>query len=237
MKPTILIVVLSVLVSGCAVVTDGGPKPDSDYIVKAGDTIYAIAHRFGVSPALVASANGIEDPKSLQIGTVLRIPSPGENTAPVPSELATERAPRASLKTTSLAALRSKYPQMTWPVEQARLTSRFGYRALRFHEGLDLSAAEGTPIRAALKGIVVYSGNKIRGYGNTVVLRHGEILTVYGHNAENLVEVGDAVAQGETIATVGRTGRASGPHCHFEVRVRNDQGRYVAVDPAPFFTE
>jgi murein DD-endopeptidase MepM/ murein hydrolase activator NlpD len=124
---------------------------------------------------------------------------------------------------------------MVWPLERAHLTSKFGRRLLRFHEGIDLSAPEGTPIRAALSGVVVYSGKGIRGYGNTIVVRSGDILTVYAHNKKNLVEVGDEVSQGEEIGTVGRTGRASGPHCHFEVRVKNEKDRFVAVDPLPFF--
>lgn len=235
MKPKLLLVLVSLLVGGCALATRGWRETPPQYTVKAGDTVYEIATRFGVAPDAVVAANQIHDPKSLQIGTVLQIPLDRPAGAPLPSELATERAPRASLRAVSIPALSDTAPRLVWPVEKAHLTSHFGYRILRFHEGIDLSAPQGTPIRAALDGVVVYSGNGIKGYGNTVVLRHDAFLTVYAHNAQNTVDVGDEVAAGETIATVGQTGRASGPHCHFEVRVKNDRGRYVAVDPEPFF--
>lgn len=235
MKPKFVFVFVCAVVGGCSLLTPSWEDRPTEYTVKAGDTVFDIATRFRVSPDSIVATNSIADPKTLQIGTVLRIPVESGAGAPFPSELATERAPRASLKAASLSSLRATYPKMTWPVEGATLTSRFGYRLFRFHEGIDLSAPEGTPIRAALAGVVVYNGDGIKGYGNTVVVRHGDLLTVYGHNAENLVDVGDEVSQGETIATVGQTGRASGPHSHFEVRAKNDRGRFVAVDPEPFF--
>jgi murein DD-endopeptidase MepM/ murein hydrolase activator NlpD len=73
------------------------------------------------------------------------------------------------------------------------------------------------------------------GYGNMVVIRGENFMTAYAHNRRNTVSVGDSVRQGQKIAEVGMTGRASGPHLHFETRVQNSEGKYVAVDPFLFF--
>jgi murein DD-endopeptidase MepM/ murein hydrolase activator NlpD len=99
---------------------------------------------------------------------------------------------------------------------------RFGSSAGRRHDGLDISAPEGTPIAATDSGKVLYSGNEIQGYGNIVIIKHGPIFSsVYAHNAVNLVNEGDRVQKGQVIARVGRTGRATGPYLHFEIRNHN----------------
>jgi hypothetical protein len=72
-------------------------------------------------------------------------------------------------------------------------------------------------------------------YGKIVVLKGEGLITVYGHNNRNIVSVGDLVEKGERIANVGETGKASGQHLHFETRVQDEAGRYVAVDPYIFF--
>ncbi|MCX6999633.1 MAG: M23 family metallopeptidase [Candidatus Sumerlaeota bacterium] len=87
------------------------------------------------------------------------------------------------------------------------------------HKGLDISAPKGTLIKAAKDGKVIYSGDGIPGYGNLVILEHKDGLsTVYAHNSENLVRVGEWVSQGSVIAKVGSTGRATTNHLHFEMR-------------------
>src|SRR5207249_3005869 len=89
---------------------------------------------------------------------------------------------------------------------------------LRIGQRLDIKAEPGTPVKAAAPGVVVMSGVEPR-YGRVVKIAHdGGFLTVYAHNDANLVEAGDRVAAGETIATVGRTGRATTDHLHFEIR-------------------
>jgi murein DD-endopeptidase MepM/ murein hydrolase activator NlpD len=120
------------------------------------------------------------------------------------------------------------------PVEGQR-TSGFGVRMHpmdheeRLHGGMDIAVAAGTPIRAAAAGQVVFSGTQA-GYGNVVVIQHAEgYSTLYAHNAENLVSVGTVVSQGQPVATVGSTGRSTGPHLHFEVRKDGKQ-----LDPALF---
>jgi murein DD-endopeptidase MepM/ murein hydrolase activator NlpD len=106
----------------------------------------------------------------------------------------------------------------------ARIISGYGMRFhpilhySRLHAGVDFAAGTGTPIAASGNGVVVFSG-VMRGYGNVVVVDHGGgISTLYGHCSARLVREGETVAKGQTIARVGSTGLATGPHLHFEVR-------------------
>ena len=115
---------------------------------------------------------------------------------------------------------------MLWPVE-GTLSSPFGRREGRAHDGIDLAVAEDTPVRAACDGVVAYAGNGLRGYGNVVIVRHaGGLATLYAHNHELEVRVGDVVARGQIIARSGQTGHVTAPHVHFEVRLGS-----IARDP------
>jgi len=112
------------------------------------------------------------------------------------------------------------------------VTSEFGTRNGKPHKGIDIESQIGTPILAALKGRVAYVGTQ-RGYGNVIILEHDNyIMTVYAHNETNLVREGDEVAAGQPIATVGDTGTATGPHLHFEYRLKG-----VALDPRELFPD
>lgn len=112
-----------------------------------------------------------------------------------------------------------------WPVN-ASITSPFGWRWGRMHEGLDLGASYGSPIAAAAAGTVIYAGWE-GGYGNLTVIDHGGgLATAYGHQSRIAVSVGQQVDQGQIIGYVGSTGHSTGPHLHFEVRVNGQ-----AVDP------
>lgn len=106
-----------------------------------------------------------------------------------------------------------------WPLHFVQVTSPFGPRGREFHEGLDLRAAPGTPVFAAQRGVVLYAGENIRGYGKMVVIRHvGKVSTIYAHNSKILVQPGEQVKQGQVIAMSGKTGHTHGPHLHFEIR-------------------
>ena len=106
----------------------------------------------------------------------------------------------------------------TWPTS-GPVTSGFGYRWGRMHEGIDIGAPEGTPIYAASAGTVSFAG-VMGGYGNMVLVDHGGgIVTAYAHQSSIHVGPGTSVAAGQQIGAVGSTGASTGPHLHFEVRV------------------
>jgi len=105
-----------------------------------------------------------------------------------------------------------------WPVHGV-VTSKFGPRGSRMHDGIDIGAKIGTSVTAAAAGEVVYSDHRLTGYGNLIIIRHSsDLFTAYAHNQRNIVHRGDRVHSGQVIAKVGKTGRATGPHLHFEVR-------------------
>ena len=114
----------------------------------------------------------------------------------------------------------------SWPVE-APLSSPFGRRDGKLHEGIDLAVPEGTPVHAACDGVVAYAGAKLRGYGNLVILKHNTTyLTAYAHNQTLLVKDDQQVKRGQKIAEMGSTD-ADGVQLHFEIR---RQGK--PIDPA-----
>lgn len=115
-----------------------------------------------------------------------------------------------------------------WPTSGS-ITSRYGYRNIfggsSFHGGIDIANSYGTDIVAADGGIVVYAGWNSGGYGNLVQIDHQNgYVTYYGHNSSILVSVGDKVYKGQHIAEMGSTGRSTGNHCHFEVRINGERG-------------
>lgn len=121
------------------------------------------------------------------------------------------------------------------PINSGWLSSHYGWRNDPFtgkkdyHKGVDLAGKEGAEVVAVASGVITWSGARF-GYGNLVEVTHGGgYVTRYGHNKENLVEVGDTVKKGQIIARMGNTGRSTGPHVHFEVLV---DGR--PVDPAKY---
>ena len=136
---------------------------------------------------------------------------------------------RLSQQKTLLASIPSLTPVDGW------ITSGFGQRSSPFtgepaiHHGLDVAAPSGTPIYAPADGVVVFAGVR-SGFGNFVMIAHGYgVVTGYGHNAQNLVSPGQVVHRGDQIATVGQSGRSTGPHLHYEVSVNGRK-----IDPKKF---
>jgi murein DD-endopeptidase MepM/ murein hydrolase activator NlpD len=198
--------------------------------VKKGQTLYAIAKAYGVSVKELQQINGIRDPSDMDVGHHLWIPdaqqlvyvaptverAPGAAKSPVPrkKKSITKKKTATAKRKTATAKRR-----LMWPVKGGVLTSRFGTRNGKNHHGIDIGARRGTPIRAANEGKVEFSGWGPTGYGLMIIIKHpGNLTTVYAHNSRNLVKKGHKVKRGQMIARVGKTGRASGPHVHFEVR-------------------
>lgn len=136
---------------------------------------------------------------------------------------------RLSQQKTLLASIPSMAPVDGW------ITSSFGSRSSPFtgeptiHKGLDVAAPVGTPIYAPADGVVIFSGKR-NGFGNFVMIAHGYgIVSGYGHNAQNLVSPGQVIRRGDQIATVGQSGRSTGPHLHYEVAINGK-----VIDPKKF---
>ena len=227
-------ILLAALASACAhkAVRKSVPSPSSPGVlhhVHAGETLWRISKTYDVPLEALLRDNDLRDPSQLSEGTLLFIPGAvRELKVPAPGEMPQARVePRPSRRAGPSSIPRAgQHPldpnahgePLSWPAPGV-LISGFGARERDQHDGIDLACPEGTPVHAAGDGIVLFAGEQ-RGYGNLVLLAHdGDLVTVYAHNSENLVGKGDRVTRGEAIARVGRTGNATGPHLHFEVRV------------------
>ncbi len=184
------------------------------HVVRPGETLSAIAKRYGVAATALATANGLTRPDRLRVGQKLVLP--GKKNPPDPRLASKPPSPPVHfvLEQPSFNGLA---PRFIWPVE-GLVSSEFGRRRSGWHAGVDIRAEVGTPIFAAAAGTVYYVGWESR-YGLVVKIQHpNEFVTVYAHNLQTFVETGDEVYQGQVIATVGRTGQASAYHLHFEIR-------------------
>jgi len=185
------------------------------HTVRSGENLYRIGRRYSVPHAVLGRVNKIRDETRLAVGTRLWIPRRGGKLSAASLAKARDEARRhATWQARNDARLSFK-----WPLK-GRLTSRFGMRSGRLHEGIDLAAPRGSPVRAAEAGKVIHSG-RLGAYGRCVIVKHaGSYRSVYAHATKLLVRKGQFVDRGQKIATVGSTGRATGAHLHFEIRRR-----------------
>jgi lipoprotein NlpD len=194
------------------------------HVVERHQTLYRICKTYGVDIQEVASLNRIADHSKIQASQ--RIFIPGAKKV-LKVEILIDDVVAESSEREKIAYKKLNF---IWPVE-GQIVVGFEENERKRHQGIDIASPPGTPIKASGSGAVLYSGNTIRGYGNLIILRHSEgFVTIYAHNQVNLVEEGSWVERGQTIGKVGQTGRASGPHLHFEIR-RNNK----AIDPLLFF--
>jgi len=203
---------LVLCLSGCASTPNG-----SEHIVKPGENLYRLSRYYGVSVDDLRKANGIRDVRGLQVGQRLVIPGNSKG-APAKSLGSTPPPRRVARPSRKHQAQRLTDLEFGWPVA-GQMSSKFGDRHGRNHDGIDIRAKSGTPVHAAEAGRVIHSGSGLGDYGKVVIVKHaGSYSTVYAHNRKNRVRKGDFVEKGQVIAEVGKTGNASGPHVHFEVR-------------------
>jgi murein DD-endopeptidase MepM/ murein hydrolase activator NlpD len=190
--------------------------------VKSGETLAKIAAQHRVTVASLVTVNRLSGPDArLRTGQRLAIPVVGtpvarvRRTVPVTSAQRASSPPRTLML--SLPDFSDLLPPFVWPVD-GQLSSKFGRRRGGWHQGIDITADMGTPVMASAAGVVVASSFAGR-YGRVVRIEHlNGFMTLYAHNNENLVEAGERVTAGQPIAAVGRTGRATACHVHFEIR-------------------
>lgn len=189
--------------------------------VDAGDSLWEIARRYDTTVAALMAANGLS-------GSTLR---PGQSLRIVNERATGSPATAADPADASAAPGDATATEMLWPL-QGPITSRFGWRALSIggtnsHYGIDIDGVTGDPIVSATPGVVTFSG-WMGGFGQLVIIEHEGVEYYYAHTSERLVNEGQRVAGGDLIARVGTTGRVTGSHLHFEVRVDGSP-----IDPLP----
>jgi murein DD-endopeptidase MepM/ murein hydrolase activator NlpD len=228
----------------------------SVHVVNPGDTLLSIARRNHISAAELARANNIDVTGKLKLGTRLSLPAARAAAAP-PAVAATPavaaappaktaaappvapQAARLAQATPSLegdekpanaADPAAGLPTFRWPVRGKVIISYGAKTNGKANDGINLAVPEGTPVKAAEDGVVAYSGNELKGYGNLVLVRHANgYVTAYAHASELLVKRGDTIKRGQVIAKSGQSGEVASPQLHFEIRRGS-----TPVDPLQF---
>ncbi|WP_233280175.1 peptidoglycan DD-metalloendopeptidase family protein [Pseudomonas xionganensis] len=224
------------------------PVTSGQYVVRRGDTLYSIAFRFGWDWKALAARNGIVEPYLIRVGQVIRFDGqpPARSTqvakAPVvipapaprpsqPVQPATKQAQPAPSKTLPVSTPKTPVERSAsgwrWPA-QGTVISRFSSNG-SLNKGIDIAGELGQPVSAASDGSVVYAGSGLRGYGELLIIKHSDTyVSAYGHNRRLLVQEGQKVKAGQTIAEMGSTG-TDRVKLHFEIR---RQGK--PVDPLQY---
>ena len=188
----------------------------------------SVAHALGIESAPAEEITAVDATQRLGELAVSRNVRGAEQAAAAQTQAAADQAAAA-------AAAEAARPKAVLPVSGARLTSGFGGRWGTLHAGIDLAAPMQTPEYAAADGVVLEAG-PASGYGLAVYIQHANgDVTVYGHMDTILVQAGQVVRAGDTIALLGNRGQSTGPHLHFEVHVGGMNGQ--KIDPLPWLRE
>jgi murein DD-endopeptidase MepM/ murein hydrolase activator NlpD len=232
----------------------------SIHVVNPGDTLASIARHNHVSVVELARANNLEPTAPLKLGTRLNVPAKVAAAAPAPTApAATQPAATLPAAGTKMAAIgqpqsarlaqasptpeetqaeapvkaseaTGALPTFRWPV-RGKVIAGYGAKTNgKSNDGINLAVPEGTPVKAAEDGVVAYSGNELKGYGNLILIRHSNgYVTAYAHASELLVKRGDTIKRGQVIAKSGQSGEVGSPQLHFEIRKGSQP-----VDPLQF---
>lgn len=221
---TALSLSLTLLIAGCS----GSKSPDygtfsgSVYTVKRGDTLYRISRMTGTSVATLARMNGISAPYTLQVGQKVRVSGSGAKSTATASNKAVKSRPATSVAKSPAPPVGQRC--WRWPTS-GKVIMPFS-DSDGGNKGIDIAGQRGQAVYAAGAGRVVYVGSQLRGYGNLVMIKHGEdYITAYAHNDTTQVNNGQQVKAGQKIATMGSTG-AESVRLHFQIRYRA-----TAIDP------
>ncbi|MFA6553760.1 MAG: M23 family metallopeptidase [Patescibacteria group bacterium] len=194
------------------------PSSGVSHQVKKGDTIAKIASRYSVSPDTVIEYNKLANTDDIEQDEILIIPG-----GQMPEEVI-PIAPKSNTSLGSSSIFNIPAPsrvassaRLLWPTPSHKINQ---YYKGRIHTGVDIDGTYSSPLYAADDGRVEYANKDRSGYGLHVVINHGGgVKTLYGHASKLFVKVGDSVKRGQTIAMMGCTGRCTGTHIHFEVRI------------------
>jgi len=228
--------------------------PPLVHVVNRGDSLLSIAHRNHVSLSELARANGLDPQAKLRLGVRLTVPetrsvavaqvapsavyqpqglasSPATQPQTARLAQATAKVEEPSAETPVKAAdATGALPTFRWPVRGKVITSYGAKTNGKANDGINLAVPEGTPVKAAEDGVVAYSGNELKGYGNLVLVRHTNgYVTAYAHASELMVKRGDTIKRGQIIAKSGQSGEVGSPQLHFEIRKGSSP-----VDPLQF---
>jgi murein DD-endopeptidase MepM/ murein hydrolase activator NlpD len=231
----------------------------SVHVVNHGDTLLRIARRNHVPVAELAKANSLDPQGKLKLGTKLTVPAAKTAAAAPAAQPAVAAAQPVTPQATKMAAggpqqsarlaqatptpadssiesvvkapeATGALPTFRWPVRGKVITSYGAKTNGKANDGINLAVPEGTPVKAAEDGVVAYSGNELKGYGNLVLVRHSNgYVTAYAHASELLVKRGDTIKRGQIIAKSGQSGEVGSPQLHFEIRKGSSP-----VDPLQF---
>lgn len=210
------------------------------HLVTKGVTLYRISSTYKISIAKIMEANHLSSPSDLKEGQKIFIPG-AKSVLPVepyrPLSPAQKKEIELSLESEEASILppekekppwHGKEVDMIWPI-QGKITSPFGPRSKKIHNGIDIASPFFQEVKAAMDGEVIFAKYSSKGYGNVVILCHNlGYMTIYGHLSVIIAREGETVRQGQAIGGVGNTGKSTGPHLHFEIR---HDGR--PVDPLP----
>ena len=141
-----------------------------------------------------------------------------------------KKSPCAEAASVKASEATGALPTFRWPVRGKVITSYGAKTNGKSNDGINLAVPEGTPVKAAEDGVVAYSGNELKGYGNLVLVRHSNgYVTAYAHASELMVKRGDTIKRGQIIAKSGQSGEVGSPQLHFEIRKGSSP-----VDPLQF---